>query len=86
MACLAELLSAQLGQRGTVAVIAASIAFCFVLSIILNALKQLLFKNPNEPPVVFHWLPLIGSSIAYSSDPYKFFLDCQKKVGQRCKC
>lgn len=59
---------------------AASATF-LVLAVVLNVLKQLLLKNPNEPPVVFHWFPFIGSAVTYGMDPYKFFFDCRKKVG-----
>lgn len=55
------------------------------LSVVLNVLHQLLFKNPKEPPVVFHWFPFIGSTISYGMDPYKFFFDCRKKVRLRHK-
>jgi hypothetical protein len=54
----------------------------FLLAIVLNVLKQLLLKNPNEPPLVFHWIPVIGSTVTYGIDPYKFFFANQKKV--RC--
>jgi hypothetical protein len=43
-------------------------------------LNQILFKNPLEPPVVFHWVPVIGSTITYGIDPYKFFFECRAKV------
>ncbi|KAF2765181.1 14-alpha-demethylase [Teratosphaeria nubilosa] len=49
--------------------------------ILLNVLKQLLFKNPNEPPIVFHWVPVIGSTISYGMDPYSFFFACREKYG-----
>ena len=56
-------------------------AFSFIaFAIILNVLSQLLFKNPNEPPVVFHWVPLFGSTINYGIDPYNFFFSCREKV------
>lgn len=51
-----------------------------VTSIIWTVLKQIFFKNPNEPPVVFHWVPVIGSTVTYGIDPYKFYFDCQAKV------
>ncbi len=35
----------------------------------------------NEPPVVFHWVPIISSTITYGMDPYRFFFDCKAKVG-----
>jgi hypothetical protein len=50
------------------------------VSVIVNVLQQLLFKNPHEPPVVFYWFPFIGSTISYGIDPYKFFFDCRAKV------
>ncbi|KAL6228764.1 hypothetical protein BDW75DRAFT_226301 [Aspergillus navahoensis] len=52
-----------------------------ILAVVLNVLRQILFKNPNEPPVVFHWFPFIGSTISYGIDPYKFFFDCRAKYG-----
>ncbi|OJJ66645.1 hypothetical protein ASPBRDRAFT_137500 [Aspergillus brasiliensis CBS 101740] len=51
------------------------------VSVILNVLGQLCFKNPNEPPLVFHWFPFIGSTISYGMEPYKFFFDCRAKYG-----
>ena len=30
--------------------------------------------------MVFHWLPVIGSTVIYGIDPFKFFFDCQAKV------
>ncbi|KAL3463766.1 serine/threonine protein kinase chk2 [Aspergillus heterothallicus] len=52
-----------------------------VIAVIVNVLQQILFKNPNEPPVVFHWFPLVGSTISYGIDPYKFFSNCRAKYG-----
>ncbi|EWC46355.1 eburicol 14-alpha-demethylase [Drechslerella stenobrocha 248] len=46
-----------------------------------NIVRQLYLPDPNRPPVVFHWFPLIGSTISYGIDPYKFFSDCQAKYG-----
>ena len=55
-------------------------AAVIALVILLNILIQLFFKNPNEPPVVFHLIPLIGHTITYGIDPYKFFFACREKV------
>ena len=55
-------------------------AVLVILAIVWNVLRQVLFKNLNEPPVVFHWVPIIGSTITYGIDPFKFFLENQKKV------
>ncbi|KAK5711591.1 Lanosterol 14-alpha-demethylase [Elasticomyces elasticus] len=50
-----------------------SLLAALTLTIALNVAKQLLLRNPNEPPMVFHWLPFIGSTITYGMDPYTFF-------------
>lgn len=60
--------------------IALGFASLIALTILLNVFKQLLFRNPNEPPVVFHWVPFIGNTIGYGIDPYKFFFRCREKV------
>jgi predicted outer membrane repeat protein len=60
--------------------IAAGTASFIVLAIVLNVLKQLLFKNANEPPVVFHWFPVLGNTVTYGMDPYKFFFENRAKV------
>ncbi|KAF2860034.1 14-alpha-demethylase [Piedraia hortae CBS 480.64] len=68
---------------------AASTPFGLVISffilvtavILLNVLRQLLFRNPSEPPVVFHLVPFIGSTISYGIDPYAFFFSCREKYG-----
>ncbi|KAJ5898626.1 Eburicol 14-alpha-demethylase [Penicillium tannophilum] len=51
------------------------------LSVVVNVLRQLLFKNPHEPPVVFHWFPFVGSTISYGMEPYKFFNTNRAKYG-----
>lgn len=55
-----------------------------LVSIILNVIKQLVFYNKKEPPVVFHWVPFIGSTIAYGMDPYQFFFASRAKVYTSC--
>jgi len=55
------------------------IAF-IALSIARNIINQLVFANKDEPPLVFSWLPFIGSTIDYGMDPYKFYFKYQKKV------
>lgn len=50
------------------------------LSVVVNVANQLLFKNPNEPPVVFHLFPIIGSTITYGMDPPRFFVENRNKV------
>lgn len=50
-------------------------------SIFLNIIHQLFFYNKNEPPVVFHLLPFLGSTVTYGMQPYKFFEASRKKHG-----
>ncbi|KAI4123307.1 MAG: hypothetical protein LQ338_005332 [Usnochroma carphineum] len=49
--------------------------------ILCNVLRQTLLKDSNKPPVVFHLVPFIGSTVTYGIDPYKFYFDCQAKYG-----
>jgi sterol 14-demethylase len=51
-----------------------------LLYIVRHVVQQLIFADKNEPPVVFSWLPFVGSTIEYGIDPYKFYDKCQKKV------
>ncbi|KAL9125105.1 MAG: hypothetical protein Q9217_005642 [Psora testacea] len=60
---------------------AAASGFLVTLVIVVNVLQQILFKDPNKPPVVFHLLPIIGSTVTYGMDPFKFFFDSQAKYG-----
>jgi hypothetical protein len=69
-------------QLGTGIIIAVGVLSSILLIVVLYVLRQLFFKNPNEPPMVFHWFPIIGSTIRYGIDPYAFFFDCKKKVRQ----
>ena len=48
--------------------------------IAINILRQVFFVDLSKPPIVFHWLPLVGSTISYGMDPYKFFSFCREKV------
>lgn len=70
----------RLGGTSSWALIAGGIASFLVLSVVLNVLNQLLFKNPNEPPIVFHWFPIVGSTVTYGMEPFKFFKACKEKV------
>jgi sterol 14-demethylase len=55
-----------------------------LVSIFLNVINQLVFYSRKEPPVVFHWVPFIGSTVAYGMDPYQFFFACRAKVSVLC--
>lgn len=58
------------------------ITFFFCLAFLVsNLIRQRFFPNTKEPPVVFHWLPWLGSAISYGRDPFKFLFACQKQYG-----
>ncbi|PGH04118.1 hypothetical protein AJ80_08580 [Polytolypa hystricis UAMH7299] len=52
-----------------------------LLSLLINLIYQLFLFDKNEPPVVFHWVPFVGSTVRYGMDPYKFFFSCKEKYG-----
>ncbi|KAL8873916.1 MAG: hypothetical protein Q9174_000692 [Haloplaca sp. 1 TL-2023] len=81
LATVAGPLGDQLSNSSTGAIIAAGLSGVFVLAVVLNVLRQLLLRNPKEPPLVFHWVPFIGSTISYGIDPYAFFFKCREKYG-----
>ncbi|KAF2092824.1 14-alpha sterol demethylase Cyp51B [Rhizodiscina lignyota] len=81
LATIAGPLADITANTSTGVLVASVIASFIVLSIVTNVLRQLLFKNPNEPPIVFHWVPFVGSTITYGMDPYKFFFGCREKYG-----
>ena len=74
-------ISAWLSRASSWQIIGIAFATLITASILLNVLRQLLARNPNEPPIVFHWVPFIGSTITYGIDPYKFFFACREKYG-----
>lgn len=67
-----------LSPASQVAVVAA--AFLCV-AVFVHVAKQIFFKNPNEPPMVFSWFPVIGSTITYGMDPPRFFKENRAKFG-----
>lgn len=84
LAVVSEPLRDLLSKRSTSVVIAGGILSFFIVAVIFNVLSQLLVKNPNEPPLVFHWVPFIGSTVTYGIDPYNFFFSCREKVLEVC--
>ncbi|EPQ54358.1 cytochrome P450 [Gloeophyllum trabeum ATCC 11539] len=53
-----------------------------LVAIALNVLWQWIApRDPSLPPVVFHWLPFVGSAPSYGNDPLKFFFECREKYG-----
>lgn len=54
------------------------IATPFVYSIVWQLLYSL---RKDRVPLVFYWIPWLGSAPQYGMQPYEFFADCQKKHG-----
>jgi hypothetical protein len=77
LATIADVLSAI---EWTPLTYAATFAAFLTVVVALNVLQQLLWKNPTDPPLVFHWFPIIGSTITYGMQPVNFFFENQKKV------
>ncbi|KAI0541868.1 cytochrome P450 [Xylaria digitata] len=50
-------------------------------SIFINVIRQCLPRPKSEPPLVFHWLPIIGNAIEYGIDPFDFYRRCRAKHG-----
>ncbi|KAF6227360.1 hypothetical protein HO133_008804 [Letharia lupina] len=81
LAAVSEPLRHLLSNNSTGMVIAGGLFSLVVVAVVFNVLAQLLLKNPNEPPLVFHWVPFIGSTVTYGIDPYRFFFSCREKYG-----
>lgn len=61
---------------------AAAMVGVIALSVVLNVLHQLLVpRSKSLPPLVFHWVPIVGSAVTYGMDPYRFFFNCREKYG-----
>ncbi|KDQ59347.1 hypothetical protein JAAARDRAFT_68830 [Jaapia argillacea MUCL 33604] len=53
-----------------------------VIAVLVNVLWQLVVpRDKSLPPLVFHWLPFIGSAPSYGNDPLTFFFKCREKYG-----
>jgi hypothetical protein len=57
-----------------------TLAIIPAIAIAGNLLRQVFLKDPKVPPEVWHWLPLLGSTVEYGMDPYKFFFRCRAQV------
>ncbi|EDO17684.1 hypothetical protein Kpol_1004p61 [Vanderwaltozyma polyspora DSM 70294] len=58
------------------------ISIVFIAPFIYSITWQLLYSlRKDRPPLVFYWIPWVGSAVTYGSKPYQFFGDCQKKYG-----
>ncbi|KAI0482328.1 cytochrome P450 51 [Xylariaceae sp. FL0804] len=71
----------QMSRLSTASQVGVVVAALVSFSVLLNVLKQILFKRVHEPPVVFHWFPLVGSTVTYGMDPPRFFKENREKYG-----
>lgn len=71
----------RLSTLSTVSQVGVIVASLLSLAIFIHVAKQLLFKNPNDPPMVFSWFPVVGSTITYGMDPPRFFKENREKHG-----
>ncbi|KAF7516276.1 hypothetical protein G7054_g14223 [Neopestalotiopsis clavispora] len=78
---LAGPLAQRLSELSTASQVGVAAAAFLFLSIFWHVTKQLLFKNPNEPPMVFSWFPVVGSTVTYGMDPPRFFKENREKYG-----
>ncbi|GAA5901833.1 hypothetical protein JCM5296_002085 [Sporobolomyces johnsonii] len=54
----------------------------FALIVAANVLYQLLApRDPTKPPLVFHYVPVIGCAVSYGMDPMAFLDDCKRRYG-----
>ncbi|KAG9246643.1 cytochrome P450, family 51, subfamily A [Calycina marina] len=53
----------------------------FGLAFVKHIVSQTLLVNKSEPPLVFSWVPFVGSTIDYGMDPFKFFFRNRKRYG-----
>lgn len=60
--------------------LAAWAATVVAVIVIGNIVRQLLPRKSNEPPTVFHWVPIVGNAISYGMDPPGFYAKCREKV------
>ena len=79
---LAGPLAEGFGRLGLASQVGVAVGAFLLASVVLNVLRQLIFRNPNEPPIVFHWFPFVGSTITYGMDPPRFFKENKEKVSK----
>lgn len=73
-------IASRAGEISTSYIVLLSVGTFIAASILLNVFSQIFLKDKTAPPVVFHWVPFIGSTISYGMDPYSFFFESKEKV------
>lgn len=53
-----------------------------LLPFVYNIVWQLLYSmRKDRVPLVFYWIPWVGSAVTYGMRPYEFFEECRQKYG-----
>ncbi|GAB7357234.1 hypothetical protein MBLNU459_g8214t1 [Dothideomycetes sp. NU459] len=83
LASVTDAVSARLNGQPVYLLAMVGFSAAFTVAVVLNVLLQLLpvRRKGTDPPLVFHWVPFIGSTITYGIDPYKFFFRCREQYG-----
>lgn len=76
----------EFGQSAVSAFLALSlsqqISIVAVAPFLYTIVWQFLYSlRSDRPPMVFYWIPWVGSAIPYGRRPYEFFAECQEKYG-----
>ncbi len=58
------------------------VALVLLAPFVANIAWQLYYKTRKDRvPVVFHWVPWLGSAVVYGMQPYDFFESCRARYG-----
>ncbi|KAL6451155.1 ERG11 Lanosterol 14-alpha demethylase [Candida maltosa Xu316] len=58
------------------------ITILVVVPFVYNLLSQFIYSlRKDRVPMVFYWIPWVGSAVQFGQQPYEFFEDCRKKYG-----
>ncbi|CDO94259.1 unnamed protein product [Kluyveromyces dobzhanskii CBS 2104] len=62
--------------------IAQQVSIVILVPFIYNIVWQLLYSmRKDRVPLVFYWIPWVGSAVTYGMKPYEFFEECRQKYG-----
>nr|WIW72260.1 lanosterol 14-alpha demethylase [Kluyveromyces marxianus] len=58
------------------------VSIVILLPFVYNIVWQLLYSmRKDRVPLVFYWIPWVGSAVTYGMRPYEFFEECRQKYG-----
>lgn len=74
-------LAAHLTNPANLSQILSTLVIGIAIILILTQIGQRINVDKNAPPEVPYWIPYLGSAIAFSVNPLKFYADNRKKYG-----